>query len=242
MNNKALILNELKEIAPELCTINTSMPFSIPNNYFEQFSLKIQLTLQEEITQQKQVAYSVPNNYFDSLSNAILNKVKSSPLVERSPVQEELELIAPFLNTLERKDIYEVPIGYFENLKPSYFTDDQVEPKAKVVPIKTKWFNTAIAASIITIVFISSVLFNGNDNKFDYDAYNKIDVKKGLNKVNDIELERFLVNDNVIINSDVVSSLEGEVPDLDERLKITTDEELQQYLKQMETISIKSGI
>ena len=41
-------MNELKKIAPELSKIKKENPFRVPENYFEDFSTRLQLKLEEE--------------------------------------------------------------------------------------------------------------------------------------------------------------------------------------------------
>lgn len=64
-----------------------------------------------------QPAWEVPAGYFDGLAEALLHRVKA---LDTSSVQDELEQLSPLLAQLDRRSPYLVPVGYFEELDPSF--------------------------------------------------------------------------------------------------------------------------
>jgi len=57
--------------------------------------------------------YEVPDGYFERLANQVLNRIKA---LEVSNAKEELEMLSPLLNQIDRKIPYTVPVGYFDSL------------------------------------------------------------------------------------------------------------------------------
>jgi hypothetical protein len=79
---------ELKDIAPLLFSLKTNaIPFSVPNNYFDDLenSMLSQVNLEKQL--EKEVAFDMPNDYFNQLEDKVLNHIKAEvPL--NSPAQQ----------------------------------------------------------------------------------------------------------------------------------------------------------
>lgn len=130
---KLLSLIEQKE---QVVLPKSSLPFSIPQDYFQSLAgLVLQKLKQENFkseieeeldaispllnTISKTPVYSIPAGYFEGFSTGEnLNNITSSISGEKgkSEIEEEVNLIAPLLNTIKKTPVFSVPTGYFENL------------------------------------------------------------------------------------------------------------------------------
>ncbi len=106
METSIHILNELRELAPELAKIERRNVFSVPEGYFEGLAANILYTVQGEHTRP-----ALPEGYFDGLADSIMGKIKAQ---ENSPV--EAEPLSPVLESLRNINVFEVPQGYFDVL------------------------------------------------------------------------------------------------------------------------------
>lgn len=92
MNNRADILNELKELSPFLLQVKeTEKPLSVPANYFEDFSdttiteIKTKPGFLETLQKEKT---AVPPAYFDTFADNIIAKIKAEEaLVEKGKIK-----------------------------------------------------------------------------------------------------------------------------------------------------------
>ena len=141
MNNRTPIQNELQIIAPGLAHLPAVMPYKVPQGYFETFAPHLLGTIQNEdfllhiLPKGKKMPYQVPAGYFENLAEDILGKVNMEQLVPEGyfdalpaillnkvrhlEVSQELETVAPLLNTISKQPVQAVPEGYFEQLKSS---------------------------------------------------------------------------------------------------------------------------
>ncbi|MEP6583660.1 MAG: hypothetical protein ABJA90_05325 [Ginsengibacter sp.] len=111
------ILNELKEVAPLLATLERVNVFRVPEGYFTKlnerlFSLAI-LNTPEELYFNRTNIQQVPEGYFDTLSTNILAKIKAS---YPETADEELNNLSLLLGSLKAKNVFKVPDGYFDSL------------------------------------------------------------------------------------------------------------------------------
>src|SRR5215212_6816430 len=105
MENKNYIFLELWEISPVIAKISKMNVYSVPASYFNSLSEEII----NEINLYKERAYnfpsstpfSIPEKYFENLSEVILQKVTMHR--RSNEVVEEMEELAPLLNTISRK-------------------------------------------------------------------------------------------------------------------------------------------
>lgn len=120
MKNNENILQELREIAPYLANVEKKNLYTVPQDYFANFSSVVlaQAQLSGVSGELSEVAPALaglsglnkteaPAGYFHSFSSGLLNKIRANE------VADELTAIAPALSELEKVNAYEAPAGYF---------------------------------------------------------------------------------------------------------------------------------
>jgi negative regulator of sigma E activity len=174
---------------------------------------------------------------------------------KNTDIQNELETISPFWQTIHATMPYQVPAQYFEELhgivrasieKEAVYTElESVAPLLNTIP-KTnvyrqpvavqkrpvyyfaKW---AVAAVFIGIVSVGAFMFNHKQEKIDYAAYMNVDQTKLLQTISDSTLLSYMnVHENLISTPDV------SVPDYEFETEValieqSTDEELSDYIE-----------
>lgn len=233
MKNKNIIFEELKEISPLMVQISKSNVYSVSSSYFNEFFVNIikKIRLIEELYNQAAPAapYYIPANYFTNLPQVIVDKISSGQKLS-DEVFEEIQAIAPVLNTISKKPVYTVPADFFEKVQMPVMEVEKQE--AKVVSI-SKWpkvFKFSAAAVIILFSGIGLYTITTKNNislAFGSNARNKV---KNLSKEEIVNFLKFnipaenvttvsrykLKNDNAIKSS----------------LKRISDKEIEQFLKE----------
>jgi len=160
MEDNKEIINELMELTPLLVELQKKHPYSISPDYFDNLPHHIYTKLYSPdplLDLPKQSPYSTPSGYFDELPVAIKAKIeKLNPLRE---VQNELEEIAPLLNTINKKPIYTVPPLYFDLPINPIREPEATEKKTLKLGTRTKILRYAAAAVFIAIVS-TLIIFN----------------------------------------------------------------------------------
>ncbi|MEP7106595.1 MAG: hypothetical protein ABI760_01410 [Ferruginibacter sp.] len=115
METKTDILSELRSLSPLIAGWKKVNVFTVPQGYFDSISTTLLACLREDhgllnLPENKQPP-GVPEGYFDQLAASILNKIKS---VETST--DETRNLSPLLHGIQKKNVFEVPAGYFEGL------------------------------------------------------------------------------------------------------------------------------
>ena len=202
----------LNQITPE-----NANPYSTPVGYFESLAGEVLFKIKT-----KQASYIVPPNYFNNLSIAILAKVKDYT----SETFEELELIAPLLNTISKQNVYDIPTAYFDGF-------EVVKPSStKIVSIQKhtkKWTKYVVAASIIGVISIGALFFYKKpDNVLP-------DFQASLQNINDTELKKEMETDKTTytVNEDATATLPWQsLANLQDEMQFVTDEEMDLYIKE----------
>jgi peptidoglycan hydrolase-like protein with peptidoglycan-binding domain len=120
MQNRAVILNELREISPVVADAGSQNPYQVPTGYFEgllgQLLQRIKAG-EDEVSPVLKGAYSnpftVPQGYFENLAETILKRIKAE---STDSAGEELAILSPLLKQLGKKTPFSTPDGYFEEL------------------------------------------------------------------------------------------------------------------------------
>ncbi len=165
MNSSTDILNELKSISPFLAGLEKINVFSVPNGYFDELTERlITYTLinnDEPINFNKNETLKVPEGYFDTLSDKILSKIKNR---EIENADTEIEKLSPLLFSLKDKNVFTVPLDYFENVTGDIIHKINKKP-AKIVSFSKArtWWKYAAAAVITGAIAVSSLqIFNSS--------------------------------------------------------------------------------
>lgn len=217
MTQKDIIFEELKAIFPDLTTLNQSNIFIVPQGYFEGLAAAIIAKIRQEslLIRARSTTFQVPENYFETLSDSVLSKINT----DKKEFVDELEDIAPLLNTISKKNIYTVPENYFKNLEVNKIK----QSPAKIISFSfaRRWVSYAAAAIIAVVLITGGFLYENKTNSFD--------VSKALNNFSDEDLHSYVDNNALMFNAEG-NVLDQNVPDIKQELKIISDDELQQYL------------
>lgn len=152
------ILNELERISTVVAQVNPTVPYQVPEVYFETLSSVIMARIaagghEENSLLQvagKQMPQDVPVGYFDTLSDSILDKIKAQPEQRAS---DELASLSPLLAGLRKTNVYEVPAGYFDSFADTVTT--QVKEETKVVSIFSRKLIIRYAAAAVVFTMIA---------------------------------------------------------------------------------------
>jgi hypothetical protein len=195
--NKLEWLEEHK-IYPRLSELKNSGPgFIVPGGYFDQSEHGLELMAYEKLSgNQKETGFITPLNYLEELEVAELSKVIKDE-------ENELSLFT-HLNSVERKNAFDVPANYFESSAEKISSAASGKPaEAKVIKLfgNRYWYSAAAAVMAVVLgLWIYNQYFkvkvNGDcgtlacvdkadlvkskvmDNLDDEDIYNMVDTKK----------------------------------------------------------------
>lgn len=147
------IIQELSDLGSSLTITAQTNVYSVPLGYFESFADQVQ-KLVWLMSLPKGNPYQVPAGYFDGLEDRIMQTIRNHPDYQTS--KEELESISPLLNSLNKRPVYSVPQGYFENFN---FSETKENARPKVVSIASrKWFKYAAAATVTGLIAVSALM------------------------------------------------------------------------------------
>jgi hypothetical protein len=232
MENKKEILAELRSISPLIADIQGRNPFVVPEGYFSTLpdALFEKIRLESFLTNPSVNAYEVPAGYFEELPEKVLSTIKSDIAV--TAITEELDEVAPFLNTINRKEIYTVPAGYFAEADFSTAVQT-VKNETKVVRFARRGMQYAAAALIAGILVTGAFLYT-ESNHTNAEKNEYLDVSSGLNTVSEMELVTYLDNPEHFVAAPAATSLasETDLVDVKNNIQRLSDEELTQYLKE----------
>jgi hypothetical protein len=130
--------------------------------------------------------YVVPAHYFESLPSIVRAKI------ETEAVYEELELIAPLLNTIPKQTGYQIPVA-----------QEKVQPVTAAVQLFT-WPKLAIAAALIGAMVLVNFMYTSQKQTVDYGAYIGADHQQIIETISDSTLTAYLdLHEKLIITPDV---------------------------------------
>lgn len=257
MNNRTQILNELESIAPALVNSPVAMPYQLPADYFETFaaSVLVKLGLDENhasaphlVNISNKNLYTTPNGYFEGLADVIMDKIykaeneiavpqgyfESLPdillsKIHSMEVQQELEELAPILNTIDKQPVNFVPQGYFENLQPATAETEKEEVKVISIKRKTNWLKYAVAACLTGVVAFTT--FSIINKKTVVEPVVAININEELSKLSDTTIENYFTKEVSNVELNTIAYQDVKDDDIKEFLKEFSEEDLQQYLK-----------
>ena len=122
METRDDILKELREIAPQLASLEKANAFQLPEGYFTGFAdmmlnqvkpvdakQELQVLAPSLSKLQKPVNADIPVAYFNDFSSRLLNQVRADE------VARELAAVAPKLSGLQKVNTLEAPANYFSS-------------------------------------------------------------------------------------------------------------------------------
>lgn len=229
MNQREDIIAELKQIDPSMAQWPFHMPYSLPAGYFDTITGKLLEQLSLELVVEKKQAYTIPAGYFELLPGRILAAIR------RQDVTEELEELAPVLNLVSKQ------MPYSKTASPEFNMEGVMEqtvmreiPVIQMLERKTrKWMSYAAAAVLTGVILATAFLYNGNTtDETNNINYAQVDVSQEISKLSEDELNTYLAaTEKLVINTGDrdVYGVET-LPEVDEHIEMTSDDELKQYL------------
>jgi len=161
------ILKELVEISPAVANLDLSLPYRVPNGYFEGLADQILSIIRVSAARTpaeelklispalRDISRSMPNfvpaGYFDGIAEHFFSKLNEH--LEES-VEAEIHAISPLLGELRKKQVFEVPEGYFNQVQDTINLSKEEDSRPKIVPIinRKSWISYAAAAVVITFI------------------------------------------------------------------------------------------
>jgi len=156
--------------------------------------------------------YQVPENYFEELLGAVRGSI------EKEAVYEELELIAPLLNTIPKNTVYQIP------------ETQNKEVKAPIIVRKLNLSKLAVAAAMIGIAVLGNYLYTTQNEKVDYSAYINADHNVIMQNISDSTLTAYLDVHEKLITTPEISISNTTIENSQNLIKQSSDEALLEYL------------
>ncbi len=237
MENREHILNELKEVSPLLAEIPPGATFSVPEGYFNGLSNGILEQLKRNILldQASDKTYSVPEGYFEALPGNIVSMIQAGE-TRRNEEADELDEVAPLLNIISRKNVYEVPQGYFEQADFSAHTKQQPKKEARIITfnIARKWLQYVAAAVVTGVLVTGAFIFTDSNTYLENQNLERIELSSELNKVSATDLVTYLNNPEHVVPAPATtaSASEEELMEVKNNIQQLSDEELNRYMKE----------
>ncbi len=226
------IQEELLTISLAVAQIENSCVYAVPVGYFDDFAAlvlaKINSGAEPVYHFPKGVLYNVPGNYFENLAENILKKIKHTE--QANPVFEELETVAPLLNTISKEPVYDIPKGYFDTVKSPQ--SQQTKPAKMVAFGFAKIYQYAVAAVVTGVLAVGIFLLLDKENQ-PLQAKNK--PKTEVNNLSEDDIAEFLSNGTAGDNKTTVNvSASVYNADVQTAVKDISDEEINQFLQETE--------
>lgn len=218
MKNKDNISDELEMLGASLLNhLPKHMPFSVPSNYFGEFSNEVVSNIHfaemEEVIPEwtKKLPFdAVPVGYFEKFADNIIATIKTEELIQ----------------TLSKDIPYSVPAGYFDQFSANVLAQVKAEPKkVTTTPKRVPLFRTVqLAASVALVVCAGLGIMK-------YNTYNKLQ---------NMDL-------STVSNAAITEYIDQNIDDFDTELIVTntntenvsavknmdfTNEEIKQYLNE----------
>ncbi|MBL7728574.1 MAG: hypothetical protein JNM68_12845 [Dinghuibacter sp.] len=237
MNRNLHILNELREISPELAHLPHQAPFEVPQGYFEHLAADILLAINRE-NGAAATGFSVPEGYFDGLAASIMGRVKAE---NATGAQEEIQALSPVLAGINRTMPFTVPRSYFDQLPEQVLNE---EKGAKLVSMQStgggrviaRWVKYAAAACVVGLLAFGATRFlnkktteNGNGslaNTHPIEQIKNFDLDAELEKLSDTDLSNYLC-----ATGDIACNDDKKDDELNKQLSEISDEDLSKYLE-----------
>ena len=236
MNSWNAIQQELKDLGSSLPTTNNEQPvFTVPEGYFENFAASVLAKIKGQPALQaadelqslspvlaaipKQTPYHVPENYFAHLATGL-------------PALVNEEALPDLLKNHTKQMPYQVPAGYFDGLA-AQVAAKVTRPKAKIVPISTRFMRVAVAAALIGVVALASIFyFSGNGSTLDPAKHPGAWVAQKLKNISDRDIEAFLKTTDTDSMSTEVAQKDSKA-DVKQLLHDVSNKELDAFLNEV---------
>jgi hypothetical protein len=233
MKKPDYILEELNIISPIIGKMKKIQPYSVPSAYFKTFSIeildRIKANKEHAFSLKSYTPFSIPNNYFKNFPDLMLEKAMD---VEKRNVDvfDELNQIAPILNTISKKPVFYTPANFFDKVQLPPASSGAEEARVKLINKRIQFARFAAAAVIIPSVIIGLFTLTGKDFRISRSNINN--AKNALKHLSKEEIVSFL-RDNTSYES-TTSTMRNKPKHntIKSSLKRIPDKEIQQFLKE----------
>jgi hypothetical protein len=163
--------------------------------------------------------------------------------MENKEIIQELEQVAPLLNTIGKKPVQTVPAGYFDHFQVQIPQDSStIQPAgARVVNMDTrrKWYSFAAAAVVVGILVIGGfklinkpALSSNPELVINMEQIAKIDIDQSVKALSNDAIDEYLKTANALAGPE--NSLHQYTVDAISETTVAeiSDEELQLYLSE----------
>ncbi len=134
---------EWEREAPQLASLPRTMPYRVPDNYFNELQERInQSVFVESLMQKESQGFTVPQNYFEDLG-----------------LQIESKIAAEQIKSLVKTDGFKTPANYFENLQANILSKTTAPQQTKVVRLWGSQFMRYASAACVFVVIASGLYF-----------------------------------------------------------------------------------
>ncbi|MCU0321527.1 MAG: hypothetical protein MUE72_03875 [Chitinophagaceae bacterium] len=198
------IIQELQEISPVVANLNNYNAYTVPPDYFNNLASEIlqQIRTNELLEQAKGNPFIAPNGYFTTFASTLAEKMQE-PKNYCTEVENELNEVAPILNTIDKNNIYSIPSNYFIDSANTI----KLSKEAKVIglPQVTKWFKYAVAAIFIGVLAVGIIYFISPNT-------NEINIEQAVSKTSDEEINNYLTsapNTDIIVSTNIIDETES---------------------------------
>ena len=231
MGKNDYILQELMEISNYMANLSNTNVYSVSPTYFDDLSEEItrKIMLNKERAYNFPPAstpYVVPEDYFKNLPGLIFQNVVNHQ--QLNGVIEEMEAIAPLLNTIDKKQLYSIPPDFFDKMQIPF--PEMRKRETKVVSVN-KWkilLRISAAAVVTSLLAIGVYTITGREFSTTRNRNARNEVKNLSNE----EIVNFLKNNS----SENITSLYREKSKhanaIKSSLKEISDVEIQRFLKE----------
>jgi len=230
------IIQELNNLGSSLPTEKPGNTYTVPEGYFDVFAGQVQSLIWLS-SLPKQNPYKVQEDYFDRLPDQIMNGVRNHPDYQTS--KEELAAISPLLESLNKRPVYSVPQGYFENFKMDAAPEQKANSRVVSLP-QRRWFRYAAAAVVTGIIALASLMvYNNNKHTNSAAATPLAKFEKEVKKIDDVKSTDNLIEfmDAGLNEKELASNHKTSATEAVQRLlKDVSTDELKEFSEQSKDI------
>ncbi len=229
MSHREEITAELKQVDPSMAQWPFHMPYSVPVGYFDTITGKLLEQAYLELVVEKSQAYTIPAGYFELLPDRIMVSIR------KQDVTQELEELAPVLNLVSKQMPYSRAALPELNMEALMEQTAMSEIPVIQMPVRKtrKWIQYAAAAVVTGVVLATAFLYNSKTtDEVNSINYAHVDVSQEMSKLSEEELNTYLAaTEKLVINTGDrdVYGVEA-LPEVDEHIEMSSDDELKQYL------------
>lgn len=215
--------------------------YTVPEMYFDTLPGQIMshIRLCSVLQAPQQTPYQVPTGYFDALSSRILSQVHSQQagasqqtVAGNNEVYQELQQLAPLLNTISKQPVFSIPENYFQ-AQPKIPAEKTVLRSFPVARKINRWLQYSAVAVTAGIMITAAFMLTDNSQPASDSTFKSakaMDVKKEVSVLSEDEIVNYLSTHPS--THEAGTSVTGVSPDIQHIVNDISDEEIRQYLKE----------